>query len=213
MNPSMTETFQPPALPARKVSKRWFILGLLALTAVILAGLWWWNNRPIQPVMLSAQEKVVVEEKMEAIQKPSVQAPAEPKYEKGSKEIVLTERELNGLLNENTALGKSVKFELATNAIHARVETDLDPDLPIFGGRKFKARARFLVSDVPGQASFILDDVTVWGVSLPNDWLAGLKGRDLLGEVLAGGNSQSGKLPGVEEFKVEAGQLKIRLAE
>ncbi len=145
---------------------------------------------------------------MEAIQKP-----AEPKYEKGSKEIILTERELNGLLNEKTTLGKTISFELATHAIHARVEADLDKDLPIFGGQHLKARARFLISDVPGQASFVLDDVTVWGISLPNAWLANLKGHDLLAEILGGGKGKSSKVPGVEEFKVEPGKLIIRLAE
>lgn len=181
------------------------VIGLIAVL-LILAGLWWWQNRPIRPVVLSVEEKAAVEAKVEAIQKP-----AEPKYEKGSKEIILTERELNGLLNENTDFGKTVSFQLATNAIHARVETDLDPDLPVVGGRHLKARARFLVSDVPGKASFILDDLTVWGISLPNDWLAGLKGRDLLAETLGAGNN--GKVPGVEEFKVEPGRLIIRLAE
>jgi hypothetical protein len=181
------------------------IIGLL-LVVIVLGGMWWWLNRPIQPVVLSATEKATVEAKVEAIQKP-----AEPKYEKGSKEIVLTERELNGLLNENTTLGKSLSFELATNAIHARVETDLDPDLPVVGGKRLKARARFFVSEVPGETSLILDDVTVWGVSLPNDWLAGMKGHDLLGEVLGGG--KRGKLAGVEEFRVESGKLVIRLAE
>lgn len=176
---------------------------------LVIGGVWWWINRPISPVVLTAQEKTVVEAKVEAIQKPT-----EPKYEKGSKEIILTERELNGLLNERTTLGKTVSFELATNAIHARVETDLDKDLPIVGGKHFKARARFLVSEVPGQASFILDDVTIWGVSLPNDWLAGLKGRDLFGEILGGGKGRAtGSVPGVEEFKVESGRLIIRLKE
>ena len=156
-------------------------------------------------MQLSAEEKAVVAEKVEAIQQP-----AEPKYEKGGKEIVLTERELNGLLNENTTLGQTVSFELATNAIHARVETDLDPDLPVVGGKHLKARARFLVSEVPGKAAFILEDVTVWGISLPNDWLAGLKGHDLLGEAIG---AKGGKFPGVEEFKVEPGKLTIRLAE
>jgi hypothetical protein len=183
------------------------IKGLIAVAvlALLLGGLWWWHNRPIQPVQLSAEEKAVVAEKVEAIQQP-----AEPKYEKGGKEIVLTERELNGLLNENTTLGQTVSFQLATNAIHARVETDLDPDLPLVGGKHLKARARFLVSEVPGKAAFILEDVTVWGISLPNDWLAGLKGHDLLGEAIG---AKGGKFPGVEEFKVEPGKLTIRLAE
>jgi hypothetical protein len=195
-----------PAPPVRRIPFAVKLLLGIGVLLLVLGGLWWWSNRPIQPVQLSVREKAAVEAKIEAIQKP-----AEPKYEKGSKEIILTERELNGLLNENTTLGKTVKFELATNAIHARVETDLDPDLPLVGGKRLKARARFLVSDVPGQASFILDDLTVWGISLPNEWLAGLKGRDLLGEILGGG--KSGRVAGVEEFKVEPGRLIIRLAE
>jgi hypothetical protein len=181
------------------------VLIALAVLALVLGGLWWWHNRPIRPVELSAAEKSVVEAKVEAIQKP-----AGPAYEKGSKEIILTERELNGLLNQNTSLGKSVSFQLASNAIHARLETDLDPALPLIGGKRLKARTRFLVSEVPGKASFILDDLTVWGISLPNDWLGGLKGHDLLGEALGGGK---GGIRGIEEFKVEPGKLVIRLAE
>jgi hypothetical protein len=201
----------PSAAPKMPLwAKALIAVGILAL---ILCGLWWWMNRPIQPVLLSAQEKALVETKIQAIQKPAeaIQKPDEPKYEKGSREIILTERELNGLLNDKTTLGKTVCFELATNAIHARVETDLDPGIPIVGGRRLKAKARFLVSDVPGEASFILDDVTVWGISMPNEWLAGLKGKNLLGEMIGAG--QTGKVPGVEEFKVEAGRLIIRLKE
>ncbi len=201
----MTEDPSPPTPPKRGGSCLVKSLIGFAAVALILGGLWWWSSRPIRPVVLTTQEKVELEAKVEAIEKP-----AEPKYGKGGKEIILTERELNGLLNERTDFGKSMKFELATNAILARVETDLDPDLPIVGGRRLKARARFLVGDTPGQASFILEDVTVWGISLPNDWLAGLKGRDLLNEILGG---KSGKVAGVEEFKVEPGRLIIRLAE
>ena len=78
---------------------------------------------------------------------------------------------------------------------------------PIVGGKRLKARARFLVGDIPGKPALVLDDLTVWGISLPNDWLGGLKGQDLLGEALGGG------IGGVEEFKVERGRLVIRLAE
>lgn len=199
----MTDLNPSPVRKGSRLSK--VLIGLFAIL-LILVGVWWWQNRPIQPVVLSPQEKTVVEAKVEAIQKP-----AEPAYEKGSKEIILTERELNGLLNANTDFGKTVSFQLAADAIHARIETDLDPSLPIVGGRHLKARARFLVSDSPGHASFILDDLTVWGISLPNDWLAGLKGRDLLGEMLGAGHN--GKIPGVEKFKIEPGRLMIRLAE
>lgn len=196
----MTETPVP-----RRRSCLVTCLVTLGILLLILGGIWWWHNRPIQPVKLSAEETAVVEAKVEAIQNPDG-----PVYEKGSKEIILTERELNGLLNENTNLGKSVSLELARNAIHARVETDLDPDLPVIGGKRLKARARFRISEDPGKTTFILDDVTVWGISLPNDWLGGLKGHDLLGESLGG---KRGGIAGVEEFRVEPGRLIIRLSE
>lgn len=202
---AMTETTSPPILP--KSGKSCLLKGLIVLVilALVLGGLWWWLNRPIQPVVLSVAEKAEVEVKVEALQKP-----AEPQYEKGAKEIVLTERELNGLLNERTTLGKTLHFELGSNVVLASVETDLAKDLPVLGGKRLKARARFVVGGTPGHPSFVIDDLTVWGISLPNDWLAGLKGRDLLGEMLGG---QNGKIVGVEEFKVEPGKLVIRLAE
>lgn len=180
-------------------------LMVLAILLLVVAGFWWWHNRPIRPTVLTAQEKEVVMEKVGAIQKPE-----DPKYEKGGKEIILTERELNGLLNENTDLGKSLRFELATNAVHARIETDLDPDLPVVGGKRLKARARFITGGEPGKPSIVLDDVTVWGVSLPNDWLGGLKGQDLLGRTLG---VPGGRIAGVEEFRIEAGRMVVRLAE
>ena len=129
----------PPPVPVRRKSCLLTAAVCALVFLLILVGLWWWFNRPIQPVVLTPPERAVVEKKMEVIQ-----APAEPTYEKGVREIVLTERELNGLLNEN-GLGETLKLELVTNAIHARYEMDLDKDLPVVGGRRFKARARFLV--------------------------------------------------------------------
>jgi hypothetical protein len=201
----MSEASNTAPEPAKRKSsclvKGLIVCGVLLL---ICGGLWWWHSRPIQPVTLSAPEKAAVQAKVEALQ-----APAEPTYEKGRKEIIITERELNGLLNEQTDLGKTLSFQLVTDAVLARIETDLDPTMPVVGGKRLKARARFLVSPSPGQAGLVLDDLTVWGVSLPNEWLGGLKGRDLLGEILGGG----GKISGVEEFQLESGRIVIRLAE
>lgn len=179
---------------------------MLLLLAV---GFWCWLNRPIRPVELSAEEWVAVEAKVEALQ--PANGPPEPSYERGSKEILLTERELNGLLNEHTSLGDKLKFELATDAIHARLETDLDPDLPLVGGKRLKARARFIVKTEEGIPSLAIDDVTVWGVSLPNDWLGQLKGRDLFGEIL--GCGKGGRISGVDGIQVKPAGISIRLKE
>ncbi len=139
----------------------------------------------------------------------NLQEAAEPEYERGSKEIVITERELNGLINQNTGFGEKLQFKLADGAVHARVESDLDEDLPVVGGKHLKAKARFFVKTVEGKPSLVLDDVTVWGASLPNDWLAGMKGKDLLSEIFGSG----GAVGGIEELRIENGRLVIRLAE
>lgn len=205
----------PPAPPRRKSCLVPALIGTIVALLVAI-GLYFWLNRPIKPVQLSAAEKQVVQEKVEALQQveapsPTATTPAGPTYEKGKREIILTEKELNGLLNEQTTLGDKLQFELATDAVHARLETDLDQDLPVVGGRRLKAKARFFVKTEGGVPSLVLDDLTVWGVSLPNDWLAQLKGKDLLGEIL--GDGKGGKVAGIEEMSVEPGQLKIRLKE
>jgi hypothetical protein len=204
----MAEIPETPPVPRRKSCLVPVLIGVIAVLLVAL-GLIGWNNRAIRPVQLSAEEKAAVEAKVDALQVEATATPAEPSYEKGKKEIVLTERELNGLLNQHTSLGGKLKFELGSDAVNARLETDLDPELPLVGGKKLKARARFTVKTAGGVPSLVLDDFTVWGVSLPNDWLAQLKGKDLLGEILGGG--KGGQVAGIEAMSVRPGELEIRL--
>lgn len=207
---------EPPPSPVRRTFPwRGLFLGLVAVL-LILGGLWWWFTRPIQPVVLSPEEITAVEAKLAVLENPPSAPPApeppedrEPVYQAGAKEILLTEREINGLLNHNTDLGKSLRFELGTGVVLARFETDLDPDLPLLGGRRFRARARFLISEASGRPSFIVDDLTIWGISLPNAWLGKIKGRNLLEEIL--GADPQEHLPGVQSFAIEPGKIIIRL--
>ncbi|MFK7851704.1 MAG: hypothetical protein AB8D78_12065 [Akkermansiaceae bacterium] len=180
------------------------LVGLLILVLVlaVIFGGYLWYNRPIKPVELSQQEVQIVEEKVEVIE-------SDPVYEKGSKDIVFTEREMNGLIHQNTDFGDKISLALAKDEVHARVEVDLAEDLPVLGGKRLKARARFLVKMTETRPSLVLDDLTLWGISLPNEWLFGLKGTDLLSFIFG----ESGGLAGVEELRIERGQIVIRLAE
>lgn len=200
-----------PVLPATDVPpvrKKSFCLPIAIILILLLvagvAGAYYWYNRPIKPVQLSNEEVQVVEAKIENLEPNQ----SESEYVPGSKEIVLTERELNGLINQNTDLGEKIKLTLATDEIHARIETDMNEDLPYVGGKKLKAKARFIVKSMEGRPSLILDDFTIWGASLPNDWLGGMKGKDLLGEIFGSG----GGFRGINELRIERGQLVIRLA-
>ena len=178
---------------------------LILLLVAGVAGAYFWYNRPIKPVELSKQEVATVEAKIGDLEAD----PGEPEYVPGSKEIILTERELNGLINQNTQLGGKLKLILGTDEIHARIEKDMEEGLPVVGGKKLKAKARFLVKSFDGRPTIVLDDLTVWGASLPNDWLAGMKGKDLLKEIFPNADA----LRGIEELRIERGRLVIRLAE
>jgi hypothetical protein len=207
---------------------------LLALLLVIVATVvitLWWIQRPIKPVVLSVQEKAAVEEKLQHVGGANAPAPspgrgaeagaspspaaaspnADRLYVPGSKVFKLTEREINGLLNANTDLGKSVRLEFAKDAINAYVAVPIPKDFPVLGGKMFRARGRFRVSLGDGATPYaILEDVTVFGLSLPKAWLAGLKGENLIGQAMG---TRNGKplLQGIKSLRVEPGALVLEV--
>ena len=128
-------------------------------------------------------------------------------YTPGSKVLKLTEREINGLLNANTDLGNTVRLEFAQDAINAYLAVPIPKDFPIGGGRMFRARGRFRISLGNGGAPYaILEDVTVFGLSLPKAWLGGIKGENLLGDAI--GRGQAGPaLRGIKSLRIEPGVL------
>ncbi|MEQ1851909.1 MAG: hypothetical protein ABMA01_09995 [Chthoniobacteraceae bacterium] len=195
--------------------------GMLALGIIIVATValtLWWVQRPITPVVLSASEKEVVEAKLRSVggkdaPVDSAQREADRPYTPGSKSLKITERELNGLVNSNTDLGKTVQLELARDAVNAYVTVPIPADFPVGGGKTFRARARFSLSVGNGGAPrAIMEDVTVFGLSLPKDWLAGLKGENLFGSAL-GDREGSAALRGLKSLRVEPGVLVLELAD
>ena len=133
-------------------------------------------------------------------------------YVPGSKVLKITEREINGLLNANTELGKSVRLEFAQDAINAYLAVHIPDDFPIGGGRMFRARGRFRLSLGNGGEPFaILDDVTVFGLSLPKAWLGGLKGENLIGQAM--GARKQWSLKGIKSLQVEPGALVLEVGD
>lgn len=214
------------------------LLGLMLLVAATVAITVWYLQRPIKPVELSAAEKAVVETKLERLGGPTnsvSRAPATPvapitpnapapesavtlleqdrPYVPGSKVLRLTERELNGMLNANTDLGKTVRLELGRDAINAYIAAPIPEDVPVMGGKMFRARGRFRVSLTNGSAAYaVLEDVTVFGLSLPKAWLGGIKGENLLGDAM-GKRNGAPILQGIKTLRVEPGALVLEVAD
>jgi hypothetical protein len=205
-----------PASPPKRSRLLYACAGVLALGVIIFATVMltlWWVQRPLTPVVLSAPEKEAVEAKLRAVAGDVSQREADRPYTPGTKALKITERELNGLLNSNTDLGKTVQLELGRDAVNAYVTVPIPADFPIGGGRTFRARARFALSVGNGGAPrAVMEDVTVFGLSLPKDWLAGLKGENLIGSAF-GDREGAAVLRGLKSLRVEPGVLMLELAE
>jgi hypothetical protein len=225
-------TVPPMAGPPPRKKRRWVLYGCGSLVALLLiiivtvAITIWWIQRPIKPVTLSEKEKTVLDKKLQAVSKdnsypasitnrqiPNPEKPKEPVYVPGSKVIKITEREINGLLNQNTDLGHTVRLEFVRDAINAYLAVPIPKDFPIGGGRTFRARSRFhLALDANGQPDANLEDVTVFGISLPNAWLGGIKGKNLLADAARDRNGNP-LLKGIKSLHVESGALVLELVD
>jgi hypothetical protein len=203
----------------------WRTFGIVVITIAITLGLGYWAvtrylfPTAFTPVQLNQQEQQQLEQKIARI---GGRAPAqqggglqpEPYSEAGaSREIQFSERELNALLANNTDLANKLAIDLADNLASAKLLVDLDPDLPLLGGKTLKVSAGMELGLVNGQPRAILKGVSVWGVPLPNAWLGNLKNKDLIKEFGQAGGFWQAIKDGVEEIEVKQGKLRIKLKE
>ncbi len=232
--PSLTTPSVMPPIAPPKRRRRWLWVGggVLAFVLIIVAAVAitiWWIQRPITPVVLTAQEKAVVDAKLRQVSgdrnetlspaphkdvapNPSIDPPLN-RYVRGGKELRLTERELNGLVNQNTDLGKTVRLELDRDAINAYLAVPIPQDFPIGGGKMFRAKGRFRMSLSQDQAPVaMLEDVTVLGVSLPKEWLGGVKGKNLLAAAV-GERSDASTWKGVKSLRVVPGAIVLEVGD
>lgn len=183
--------------------------------------------KQLEPVELSQREESVLNTKLKQFGLPTLPSSSaevasdtantlepEPYSEVNAKrEITFSEKELNAMLAKNTDLADKVAIDLANNLASAKMIIPLDPDFPFLGGKTLKANAGAELAYANGRPIVILKGVSVWGVPIPNAWLGNLKNVDLVKEF--GGDEGFWKSfsDGVDNIKVEEGQLKIKLKE
>lgn len=207
-------------------------LGIMLITVIIsvIATVFVINYylfpKQLEPVELSQREESKLNQKLKRFGLPTLSKATlsedsnpnaltpEPYSEVGAKrEITFSEKELNAMLAKNTDLAEKAAIDLADNLASVKMIIPLDPDFPILGGKTLKANAGAELAYANGRPIVILKGVSVWGVPIPNAWLGNLKNVDLVKEF--GGDEGFWKSfsDGVENIKVEEGQLKIKLKE
>ncbi|MCU7890140.1 MAG: hypothetical protein KZQ78_00420 [Candidatus Thiodiazotropha sp. (ex Ustalcina ferruginea)] len=122
-----------------------------------------------------------------------------------------SERELNAMVANNHDLAKKLAVDLGDDLVSARLLVPVDQDFPLLGGKTLRVSAGVEMAFRDAKPVVILKGVSIMGVPIPNAWLGGLKNIDLINEFGDKKGFWSGFAEGVENIRVEEGQLKIKL--
>ena len=226
----MSEELQPTEpteqpMPAKAPRNGWRTFGIVVITMVITLGVGYWAVKTYMfpteftPVTLNQKEQQQLEQKLERLggHTPSAKKPTlkpEAYSEVGaSREIKLSEKELNALLANNTELASKLAIDLSDNLASAKLLIDMDPEFPVLGGKTVKVTAGMELGVTNGKPRAVLKGVSVWGVPLPNAWLGNMKNTDLIQEFGQAGGFWQAINEGVEVIEVKDGQLFIKLKE
>ncbi len=179
------------------------IFGITGIAAASVA-FWYHHNfqaAPFNPVQLSPAEKQAMEKKMSGTV--AVSDPA--------KTIVLSEREINGWLQEQ-GLGDHLKVSISSGGgITASALLPVDGEVPIIGGRtvRFKIALNARLDDKHHLALYV-SDVAVGGISPPNAWLGGIKGQDILADAELDPTAKA-FVAGIKSVEFSSGEIRVLL--
>ena len=210
-----------------------FVLLAILLT---LSTVWLLNTvllpSEFKPVTLNHEEQQVLDEKLQRFERFQNQSDRrasrsrpfpdktdgaltpEPYSEEGaSREIRLSEKELNALLAKNTDLATRLAIDLSDNLASVKLLVHLDDEFPLLGGNTVKLTAGAELAYATGKPVIKLRGVSVWGVPMPNAWLGGIKNVDLIQEFGQEPGFWKAFADGVEAIEVKQGHLLIRLKE
>lgn len=123
------------------------------------------------------------------------------------RQLRFTERELNAAIARDPALAGRASVRLSPGQVSSSFLVDVPEDLPLLGGRRLRVQAGLQLVTESDRVQARLIGVTVGGVPLPNAWLGGLKGTDLLE-----GSGLGGLGAGIETVEVGEGWVALRLA-
>ena len=225
---------EKPGLSGAKVAGMVVAAMLLTMAATLLIVKSWLFPSPFEPVVLSKAEEQQLERKLERFERferiggraprAQVERPREvpteadlkpePYSEEGaSREIRLSEREINAMIAQNTDLATRLVVDFASDLVSVKLLIPLDQDFPIMGGKILKVRAGAELAFRNSRPVVILRGVSVMGVPLPNAWLGGLKNIDLIQEFGADPGFWKGFADGVAAIEVRDSSLRIVLKE
>lgn len=205
----------------------------LTVLATALVTAWWINQylyaATFEPTQLTQSEEHSLDSKMAQLRqidessssspKPQVASPGgplepEPYSEEGaSREIQLTEREVNALIAKDADVAKHVAVDLAENLVSVKLVVPVNEEVPLVGGKTLKLNFGVELSYANGKPVVAMEGVSLGGVPLPSAWWGDIKHINLVEEFGGPGGFWDQFSKGVEDLKIQDGQLHITLKE
>ena len=184
------------------------VLGICGVAAA--SGFWWYEHNfhasPFSPVQLTSTEQSMLDKKMAEI-KAGTAPVSDP-----SKTITLSEREINGFLKEQ-GMGDTIQVKIDNGRISATALVPFDKDVPVLGGKTVRLKLAVNTElDTDHHLALRVADVNVSGISLPNAWLGGIKGLNLLADD-AKDSPLKNLADGIKTFDVRDGEVRVVLNE
>lgn len=161
-----------------------FVILIVIAAVVLTAEASWWLYghylfpKEFKPVELAPHEERILENKMRAMgiegtAQDSEESPLEPEpyNEAGStREITLTERELNAMPAKNTDLARKPAIDLSDDLVSAKLLIPLEEDFPLLGGKTLRIHTGAELAFRNGRPVVVLKGVSVMGVPIPSAW-------------------------------------------
>ena len=226
----MNETTEAKTPSAQPPEKRGFsglhVVGIVLLTIIVTVGIgYWWLSHYVfpdnfEPVTLNASEQNSLNSKLNTLgidtQGGGSAGPLKPEpysEEGASREVRFSERELNGMLANNTDLAQRLAVDLSDDLLSAVLLVPFEEGFPVLGGRTVRVNAGVELSFANGRPLVKLKGVSLMGVPIPNAWLGNLKNVDLVNEFGANPGFWQSFAAGVDYIQVQDGRLLVRLKE
>lgn len=220
------ETQTPPTTPAKPVGRsgcmKMLMVALVAvLVAIAGAGIWVKRNvyaSAFKPVTLDEDEQAEFQTKLAQLESAGGAAPtrevAEPEAyseDDAKREIRITEKELNALIDQNPHWADRVAIDISRDLLSLVLLVPVDPDFPIIGGTTARITAGATLAYENEKPIVIVRGISIGGIPLPSAWMGDLKNKDLVQEFGGQGGFWDGLSRGVEAIKLEEGNLYLKL--
>ena len=216
-----------PSKPKKKGSGCLKVLGIMLVLALLITGvsMWWVKHNvyasPLDPVVLSQKEVTKLQEKLERLERASMQAapsnnslkPEAYSEDDAKREIRITEKELNSLIAENKKWADKVAIDLSADLLSLTLLIPVDEEFPIIGGTTARITAGATLRYENERPVVILRGISLGGVPLPSAWMGDIKNKNLLDEFGGQGGFWDAFSDGIANIEVREGHLYLKLKE